>query len=88
MLQNLFGDLALDTTLKAIIQRLGRLSFSPSSGLRVAFESAQPVTVSSGTISYVGQSNTSFGLQGVNSAAQIMSATTFYSSVGRNFIRS
>ena len=95
MLQNIFGDISLDSTVKALIQKFGRFSFNSASALRTTFDGvAQPVTVSSGTIttvstvSSVTQANIGFGDQGKLSAAIQVSANNFYSSVGRNMVRS
>lgn len=92
MLQNVFGDISLDSTVKTLIQKFGRFSFNSTSALRTTFDGvAQPVTVSSGTVttvSSVTQANIGFGDQGKTAAAIQVSANNFYNSVGRNMVRS
>jgi hypothetical protein len=92
MLQNIFGDISLDSTIKALIQKFGRFSFNNLSALRTTFDGVpQPVTVSSGTVTVVtsvGQSNISFGDQGKLSTVIQVSANNFYNSVGQNMVRS
>lgn len=95
MLQNLFGDVALDVTIKSLLQKLGRFSFNQRSALVVSFEGfAQPVTVSSGTVTSVTTvttvttANTGYGDIGKNGTAILASTNNFHSSVGKNFIRS
>lgn len=89
MLTNIFGDMALDISVRNIIKRLMSFSFATDSSLRVS----GPVTVSSGTVTTVTTvgtmttGNIGFGDQGKTSAAMLMSASMFYSSVGRNFGR-
>lgn len=83
MLTNLFGDMALDGSVKSILKKLMHFSFATDSSLRVS----GPVTVSSGTVTTVTTGNIGFGDQGKTSAAMLMSASMFYSSVGRNFGR-
>ena len=56
MLKNLFGDLALDNTVRAVFRLLGRLSFSTAGSLRVIIaENAISQSVT-GTVSITGQS--------------------------------
>ena len=92
MRQNVFGDISLDSTVKALIQKFGRFSFNSTSALRTTFDGvSQPVTVSSGTVttvSTVTQANIGFGDQGKIPAAIQVSANNFYNSVGRNMVRS
>jgi predicted RNA-binding protein with PIN domain len=92
MLQNLFGDVALDVTIKSLLQKFGRFSFTQRSALIVAFDAqAQPVTISSGTVTTVTTvttSNTGYGDIGKNGTAILASTNNFHSSVGKNFIRS
>ena len=83
MLTNLFGDMALDGSVKSILKKLMHFSFATDSSLRVS----GPVTVSSGTVTTVTTGNIGFGDQGKTSAAMLMSANMFYNSVGRNFSR-
>lgn len=92
MLQNLFGEVALDSTIKSLIQKLGRFSFDNLSRLRVSFDgTAQPVTVSSGTVTTVTTmttGNMSIGDTGKNASAMLMSQSNFTAGVGKNFVRS
>lgn len=92
MLQNLFGEVALDSTIKSLIQKLGRFSFNNLSQLRVSFDgSAQPVTVSSGTVTTVTTvttGNMSIGDIGKPASAMLMSQSNFTAGVGKNFVRS
>ena len=82
-LENLFGELANDLSIKSLIQRLSKFSFDASSQLRVAGN----VGVS-GSLTTVATANMSIGDMGKASAAQLQSAQGFYGSVGANFIRS
>ena len=92
MLQNLFGEVALDSTIKSLIQKLGRFSFDNLSRLRVSFDgTSQPVTVSSGTITTVTTmttGNMSIGDTGKNASSMLMSQSNFTAGVGKNFVRS
>lgn len=83
MLENMFGELANDLSIKSLIQRLSKFSFDASSQLRVAGN----VGVS-GSLTTVTTANMSIGDMGKASAAQLQSAQGFYGSVGANFIRS
>ena len=82
-LENLFGELANDLSIKSLMQKFGRFSFDPSSQLRVTGN----VGVS-GSLTNVTTANVSIGDMGKASAAQLQSAQGFYGSVGANFIRS
>ena len=82
-LENLFGELANDLSIKSLIQRLSKFSFHSASKLRVAGN----VGVS-GSLTTVATANMSIGDMGKASAAQLQSAQGFYGSVGANFIRS
>lgn len=87
MVKNLFGDLALDTSIKFLKNIISRFTFDASGQLRVGGS----VGISSGTINTVGtvsQANISIGDTGRPATAQIMSAQMFYSTVGANFTRS
>lgn len=81
MLENLFGELANDLSIKNLIQRLSKFSFDNTSQLRT-------VTSGSVSVSTVTTANMSIGDMGKASAAQLQSAQGFYGSVGANFIRS
>ena len=82
-LENLFGELANDLSIKSLIQRLSKFSFDPSGQLRVGGS----VSVS-GSLTTVTTANMSIGDMGKASSAQLQSAQGFYGSVGANFIRS
>ena len=86
-LENLFGELANDLSIKSLIQRLSKFSFDASSQLRVGVSGSVVVT-SLPTLSTVTTANMSIGDMGKASAAQLQSAQGFYGSVGANFIRS
>lgn len=82
MLENLFGELANDLSIKNLIQRLSKFSFDNTSQLR---------TITSGsltTLTTCTTANMSIGDMGKASSAQLQSAQGFYGSVGANFIRS
>ena len=83
MLENMFGELANDLSIKNLMQKFGRFSFDSSSQLRVGGS----VGVS-GSLTTVTTANMSIGDMGKASAAQLQSAQGFYGSVGANFIRS
>ena len=86
MLENLFGELANDLSIKNLIQRLSKFSFDSSSQLRVG--GSVGVSGSLTTVTTVATANMSIGDMGKASAAQLQSAQGFYGSVGANFIRS
>lgn len=82
--QNLFGDLGLDSTIKALKNVISRFTFDTSGQLRVG----GTVGISSGTVttvSTVTQSNISFGDSGKLSTTIQNSSMMFNSSVRRNF---
>ena len=85
-LENMFGELANDLSIKSLIQRLSKFSFDPSSQLRVTGNVG--VSGSLTTVTTVTTANMSIGDMGKASAAQLQSAQGFYGSVGANFIRS
>ncbi len=85
MLENLFGELANDLSIKNLIQRLSKFSFDTSSQLRTVTSGSVSV---SGSLTTVTTANMSIGDMGKASSAQLQSAQGFYGSVGANFIRS
>ena len=85
-LENLFGELANDLSIKSLIQRLSKFSFDPSGQLRVG--GTVGVSGSLNSVTSVTTANMSIGDMGKASAAQLQSAQGFYGSVGANFIRS
>ena len=88
MLENLFGELANDLSIKNLIQRLSKFSFDNTSQLRTVTSGSVSVSGSLTTVSTVTTANMSIGDMGKASAAQLQSAQGFYGSVGANFIRS
>ena len=82
-LENMFGELANDLSIKSLIQRLSKFSFDASSQLRVAGN----VGVS-GSLTTVTTANMSIGDMGKPASVMLQSAQGFYGSVGANFIRS
>ena len=91
MLENLFGELANDLSIKNLIQRLSKFSFDNTSQLRTVTSGSVSVSGSLTTVSTVNTvttANMSIGDMGKASAAQLQSAQGFYGSVGANFIRS
>ena len=84
MVKNLFGDLGLDSTIKALKNVISRFTFDTTGQLRVGGN----VSISSGTVTTVTTANMSIGDMGKASTAQLQSAQGFYGSVGANFIRS
>ena len=88
VLENLFGELANDLSIKSLIQRLSKFSFDSSSQLRTVTSGSVSVSGSLTTVTTVTTANMSIGDMGKASAAQLQSAQGFYGSVGANFIRS
>ena len=86
MLENLFGELANDLSIKNLIQRLSKFSFDNTSQLRTVTSGS--VSISSGTVSVVITANMSIGDMGKPASVILQSAQGFYGSVGANFIRS
>ena len=87
-LENLFGELANDLSIKSLMQKFGRFSFDPSSQLRVTGNVGVSSLPTLPTVTTVTTANMSIGDMGKASAAQLQSAQGFYGSVGANFIRS
>ena len=85
-LENMFGELANDLSIKNLMQKFGRFSFDSSSQLRVSGNVG--VSGSLAAVTTVTTANMSIGDMGKASAAQLQSAQGFYGSVGANFIRS
>lgn len=85
MVKNLFGDLGLDSTIKALKNVISRFTFDTSGQLRVGGN----VSISSGTVTTVGtvsQSNGCIGDSGRTSAIMQNSSIMFNCSTRRNFI--
>jgi len=88
MLENLFGELANDLSIKNLMQKFGRFSFDSTSQLRTVTSGSVSVSGSLTTLTTCTTANMSIGDMGKASAAQLQSAQGFYGSVGANFIRS
>ena len=85
MVKNLFGDLGLDSTIKALKNVISRFTFDTTGQLRVSGN----VGISSGTVTTVGtvsQSNGCIGDSGKTSAIMQNSSIMFNCSTRRNFI--
>ena len=87
-LENMFGELANDLSIKNLMQKFGRFSFDSSSQLRVGGSVGVSSLPTLPTVTTVTTANMSIGDMGKASAAQLQSAQGFYGSVGANFIRS
>ena len=85
MLENLFGELANDLSIKNLIQRLSKFSFDNTSQLRTVTSGSVSV---SGSLTTVTTANMSIGDMGKPASVMLQSAQGFYGSVGANFIRS
>ena len=84
MVKNLFGDLGLDSTIKALKNVISRFTFDTTGQLRVGGN----VGISSGTVTTVGtvsQSNGCIGDSGRTSAIMQNSAIMYGTTVRRNF---
>ena len=91
MLENLFGELANDLSIKNLMQKFGRFSFDSTSQLRVGGSvgvSSLPTLATVTTVTTVTTANMSIGDMGKTGTAILQSAQGFYGSVGANFIRS
>ena len=90
-IQNLFGDIASDLSIKNIIRTLGRFSFDSASSLRISVAGGTlPAVTTVGTVTTVSTmttGNISIGDSGKPSTIMQNSANVFNNSVGRNFIR-
>lgn len=85
MLENLFGELANDLSIKNLIQRLSKFSFDNTSQLRTVTSGSVSV---SGSLTTVTTANMSIGDMGKPASVMLQSAQGFYGSVGANFTRS
>ena len=88
MLENLFGELANDLSIKNLIQRLSKFSFDTSSQLRTVTSGSVSVSGSLSTLTTCTTANMSIGDMGKPASVMLQSAQGFYGSVGANFIRS
>lgn len=81
MVTNLFGELGLDSTIKALKNVISRFTFDTAGQLRIG----GTVGISSGTVTTVTTSNGSIGDSGKTSTIMQNSSMMFNSSVRRNF---
>ena len=88
MLENLFGELANDLSIKNLMQKFGRFSFDSSSQLRTVTSGSVSVSGSLTTVTTVTTANMSIGDIGKPASVMLQSAQGFYGSVGANFTRS
>ena len=88
MLENLFGELANDLSIKNLMQKFGRFSFDSSSQLRTVTSGSVSVSGSLTTVTTVTTANMSIGDMGKPASVMLQSAQGFYGSVGANFTRS
>ena len=87
-LENLFGELANDLSIKSLIQRLSKFRFDTSSQLRTVTSGSVSVSGSLTTLTTCTTANMSIGDMGKPASVMLQSAQGFYGSVGANFIRS
>ena len=88
MVKNLFGDLGLDSTIKALKNVISKLCFDNLGQLRTVTSGSVGVSGSLTTVSTVTTANISIGDTGKPATAQLQSAQCFYGTVGANFARS
>lgn len=86
MLTNLFGDVTLDTSVKSILRKLGLLSFSANSSLRVDCGGTS-VSISGTPTVNVTTGNIGFGDSGKASTIQQISQQSFMMGIRQNFSR-
>jgi len=88
MVKNLFGDLGLDSTIKALKNVISRFTFDTTGQLRVGGSvgvSSLPTLGTVTTVGTVSQSNGCIGDSGRTSAIMQNSAIMFSSTNRRNF---
>ena len=88
MLENVFGELANDFSIKSLMQKFGRFSFDSSSQLRVGGSVGVSSLPTLATVTTVTTANMSIGDMGKPASVMLQSAQGFYGSVGANFTRS
>lgn len=88
MLENMFGELANDLSIKNLMQKFGRFSFDSSSQLRIGGSVGVSSLPTLTTVTTVTTANMSIGDMGKPASVMLQSAQGFYSSVGANFTRS
>ena len=87
-LENVFGELANDLSIKNLMQKFGRFSFDSSSQLRVSGSVGVSSLPTLATVTTVTTANMSIGDMGKPASVMLQSAQGFYGSVGANFTRS
>ena len=87
-LENLFGELANDLSIKSLMQKFGRFSFDTSSQLRVGGSVGVSSLPTLANVTTVTTAYMSIGDMGKSASVMLQSAQGFYGSVGANFIRS
>ena len=87
-LENMFGELANDLSIKNLMQKFGRFSFDSSSQLRVSGSVGVSSLPTLATVTTVTTANMSIGDMGKPASVMLQSAQGFYGSVGANFTRS
>ena len=85
MVQNLFGDLGLDSTIKALKNVISRFTFDTTGQLRVSGTVGVSSLPTLATVTTVTTSNGSIGDSGKPSTIMQNSSMMFNSSVRRNF---
>ncbi len=85
MVKNLFGDLALDTSIKFLKNIISRFTFDASGQLRVGGNVGVSSLPTLSTVTTVTTSNGSIGDSGKSSTIMQNSSMMFNSSVRRNF---
>ena len=86
-LENMFGELANDLSIKNLMQKFGRFSFDSSSQLRVGGSVGVSSLPTLATVTTVTTANMSIGDMGKPASVMLQSAQGFYGSVGANFTR-
>ena len=87
-LENMFGELANDLSIKNLMQKFGRFSFDSLSQLRVSGSVGVSSLPTLATVTTVTTANMSIGDMGKPASVMLQSAQGFYGSVGANFTRS
>lgn len=82
---NLFGDIALDTSIKFLKNIISRFTFDSSGQLRVGGSVGVSSLPTLTTVTSITQSNSSFGDMGKTSAAMLVSQQNFMCGNRRNF---
>ena len=85
MVKNLFGDLGLDSTIKALKNVISRFTFDTTGQLRVGGTVGVSSLPTLATVTTVATSNGSIGDSGKPSTIMQNSSMMFNSSVRRNF---